>query len=92
MGVPGRGSSDYLEQFVMPMLTAFVPATINLINPVADAFVNQIDPHGHRPKTEKGCAAWYYRDSGVVSVCGAVVYLFGSSGGRVGRSSSYFPL
>ncbi len=43
VGVPGRGSSDYLEQFVMPMLTAFVPATINLINPVADAFVNQID-------------------------------------------------
>ena len=43
VGVPGRGSSDYLEQFVMPMLTAFVPATINLINPIADAFVNQID-------------------------------------------------
>ena len=43
VGVPGRGSSDYLEQFFMPMLTAFVPAAINLINPVADAFVNQID-------------------------------------------------
>lgn len=43
VGVPGRGSSDYMEQFIMPMLTAFVPATINLINPVADAFVNQID-------------------------------------------------
>lgn len=43
MGVPGYGSTDYLEQFVMPMLTAVVPATINLINPVADAFVNQID-------------------------------------------------
>ena len=43
VGVPGRGSSDYMEQFVMPMLTAFVPAAINLINPVADAFVNQID-------------------------------------------------
>ena len=43
VGVPGRGSSDYLEQFVMPMLTAFVPAAVNLINPVADAFVNQID-------------------------------------------------
>lgn len=43
LGVPGRGSSDYLEQFFMPMLTAFVPAAINLINPVADAFVNQID-------------------------------------------------
>ena len=43
VGVPGRGSSDYLEQFIMPMLTAFVPAAVNLINPVADAFVNQID-------------------------------------------------
>ena len=43
IGVPGRGSTDYLEQFFMPMLTAFVPATINLINPIADAFVNQID-------------------------------------------------
>lgn len=43
VGVPGRGSSDYLEQFFMPMITAFVPAAINLINPVADAFVNQID-------------------------------------------------
>lgn len=43
VGVPGRGSTDYLEQFFMPMLTAFVPAAVNLINPVADAFVNQID-------------------------------------------------
>lgn len=43
LGVPGRGSTDYLEQFFMPMLTAFVPAAVNLINPVADAFVNQID-------------------------------------------------
>ena len=43
VGVPGRGSTDYLEQFFMPMVTAFVPAAINLINPVADAFVNQID-------------------------------------------------
>lgn len=42
-GVLGRGSTDYLEQFFMPMITAFVPAAINLINPVADAFVNQID-------------------------------------------------
>ena len=42
-GVLGRGSTDYLEQFFMPMLTSFVPAAINLINPVADAFVNQID-------------------------------------------------
>ena len=43
VGVPGRGSTDYMEQFLMPMLTAFVPAAVNLINPVADAFVNQID-------------------------------------------------
>ncbi|MDO4423887.1 MAG: TrbI/VirB10 family protein [Pseudomonadota bacterium] len=43
VGVPGRGSTDYMEQFFMPMLTAFVPAAVNLINPVADAFVNQID-------------------------------------------------
>ena len=43
IGVPGRGSTDYMEQFIMPMLTAFVPAAVNLINPVADAFVNQID-------------------------------------------------
>lgn len=42
-GVLGRGSTDYLEQFFMPMLTSMVPAAINLINPVADAFVNQID-------------------------------------------------
>ncbi|MGN0917476.1 MAG: TrbI/VirB10 family protein [Candidatus Enterousia sp.] len=43
MGVPGRGSTDYLEQFVMPMLTAIVPAAVNMIAPVADKFVNQID-------------------------------------------------
>lgn len=42
-GVPGRGSTDYMEQFVMPMLTAIVPAAVNLIAPVADKFVNQID-------------------------------------------------
>lgn len=42
-GVPGRGSTDYLEQFVMPMLTSIVPAAVNLIAPVADTFVNQID-------------------------------------------------
>ncbi len=42
-GVPGRGSTDYLEQFVMPMLTAIVPAAVNMIAPVADKFVNQID-------------------------------------------------
>ena len=43
VGVPGRGSSDYIEQFFMPMLTAIVPAAVNLIAPVTDAFVNQID-------------------------------------------------
>ena len=43
IGVPGRGSTDYLEQFVMPMLTAIVPAAVNMIAPVADKFVNQID-------------------------------------------------
>lgn len=42
-GIPGYGSSDYLEQFFMPMLTAIVPAAVNLIAPVSDAFVNQID-------------------------------------------------
>lgn len=43
IGVPGRGSTDYLEQFVMPMLTAIVPAAVNMIAPIADRFVNQID-------------------------------------------------
>ena len=43
IGVPGRGTTDYLEQFVMPMLTAIVPAAVNMIAPVADKFVNQID-------------------------------------------------
>lgn len=43
VGVPGRGSTDYLEQFFMPMLTAMVPAAVNLIAPISDAFVNQID-------------------------------------------------
>ncbi len=43
VGVPGRGSTDYLEQFVLPMLTAIVPAAVNMIAPVADKFVNQID-------------------------------------------------
>ncbi|MDR2412962.1 MAG: TrbI/VirB10 family protein [Rickettsiales bacterium] len=42
-GVPGHGSSDYLEQFVMPLLTAVVPAAVNMIAPIADKFVNQID-------------------------------------------------
>lgn len=43
VGVPGRGSTDYMEQFFMPMLTAIVPAAVNLIAPISDAFVNQID-------------------------------------------------
>lgn len=43
VGVPGRGSSDYMEQFIMPMLTAIVPAAVNLIAPISDKFVNQID-------------------------------------------------
>ena len=42
-GVPGHGSTDYLQQFVMPMLTAIVPAAVNMIAPISDAFVNQID-------------------------------------------------
>ncbi len=42
-GVPGRGSTDYMEQFIMPMLTAVVPAAVNLIAPISDKFVNQID-------------------------------------------------
>lgn len=42
-GIPGYGSTDYLEQFFMPMLTAIVPAAVNMIAPISDAFVNQID-------------------------------------------------
>lgn len=42
-GVPGHGSTDYLQQFVMPLLTAIVPAAVNMIAPISDAFVNQID-------------------------------------------------
>ncbi len=42
-GIPGYGSTDYLEQFFMPMLTAIVPAAVNLIAPISDKFVNQID-------------------------------------------------
>jgi len=42
-GVPGRGSTDYMEQFIMPMLTAIVPAAVNMIAPISDKFVNQID-------------------------------------------------
>ena len=43
VGVPGHGSTDYVEQLVMPMLTAIVPAAVNMIAPIADTFINQID-------------------------------------------------
>ncbi|MCL1891826.1 MAG: hypothetical protein FWF97_00820 [Alphaproteobacteria bacterium] len=43
VGVPGHGSTDYMEQFIMPMITAAVPAAVNLIAPISDRFVNQID-------------------------------------------------
>ena len=43
VGVPGYGSTDYIEQMVMPLLTAMVPAAVNMIAPIADTFVNQID-------------------------------------------------
>ncbi len=43
VGVPGYGSTDYIEQMVMPLLTAVIPAAVNMIAPIADTFVNQID-------------------------------------------------
>ncbi len=43
VGVLGRGSTDYVEQLAMPMLTAMVPAAVNLIAPISDSFINQID-------------------------------------------------
>ncbi len=43
IGVPGYGSTDYMEQFLMPMITAIVPAAVNMIAPISDKFVNQID-------------------------------------------------
>jgi type IV secretory pathway VirB10-like protein len=43
MGVPGHGSTDYMEQMVMPILTAMVPAAVNMIAPIADTVINQID-------------------------------------------------
>lgn len=43
VGVPGYGSTDYIEQMVMPLLTAVVPAAVNMIAPITDKFVNQID-------------------------------------------------
>lgn len=47
VGVPGHGSTDYMEQFIMPMITAIVPAAVNLIAPISDKFVNQIDLDNH---------------------------------------------
>ena len=43
MGVPGYGSTDFIESMIMPMITAVVPAAVNLIAPISDRFVNQID-------------------------------------------------
>lgn len=43
VGVPGYGSTDYIEQMVLPLLTAVVPAAVNMIAPITDKFVNQID-------------------------------------------------
>jgi len=43
MGVIGHGSTDYIEQMVMPILTSLVPAAVNMIAPIADTVINQID-------------------------------------------------
>ncbi len=43
MGVPGHGSTDYVEQMVMPILTSLVPAAVNMISPIADTVISQID-------------------------------------------------
>lgn len=43
MGVPGHGSTDYMEQMVMPILTSLVPAAVNMIAPIADTVINQIN-------------------------------------------------
>jgi len=43
MGVPGHGSTDYIEQMVMPILTSLVPAAVNMIAPIADTVINQIN-------------------------------------------------
>lgn len=43
VGIPGRGSTDYLEEMLVPMAAALVPAAVNLIAPISDRFVNQID-------------------------------------------------
>ncbi|MBN2675714.1 MAG: hypothetical protein JXR30_00480 [Alphaproteobacteria bacterium] len=42
LGVPGKGSTDYLEQFVKPMITSLVPAAINLISPTAELYTRQV--------------------------------------------------
>ncbi len=42
LGVPGKGATDYLEQFVKPMITALVPAAINLLDPVSQAYTSKI--------------------------------------------------
>lgn len=43
VGVPGHGSTDYVEQMVMPIITAMVPAAVNMIAPITDTIVNQIN-------------------------------------------------
>lgn len=43
LGVPGRGSTDYLQEFMMPLVTSLVPAAINMINPITSEFLNQLD-------------------------------------------------
>ena len=43
VGVPGHGSTDYIEQMVMPILTAMVPAAVNMIAPITDTVINQIN-------------------------------------------------
>ncbi len=43
VGVPGHGSTDYVEQMVMPILTSMVPAAVNMIAPIADTVINQIN-------------------------------------------------
>jgi hypothetical protein len=43
VGVPGHGSTDYIEQMVMPILTAMIPAAVNMIAPITDTVINQIN-------------------------------------------------
>jgi len=42
LGVPGKGSTDYMEQFVKPMLSSLVPAAINLISPVSELYTRKV--------------------------------------------------